>query len=77
MEAAGTGTCCRFCSDDVPGYGEDRRQSTPITRSDKKEHDGKPHQHVPGRSYKSRGSTFIGGRLQHQKPQGVEGAATQ
>ena len=38
-----TWTCCRLCSDDVPGYGEDGSQSTPVTRSDKQEHDGKPH----------------------------------
>ena len=70
-------TCCRLCSDDVPGYGEDGSQSTPVTRSDEQEHDGKPHQHVPGRPYKSRGSTLIRGRLQHQESQGVERAVPQ
>ena len=75
LEAVGTWTCRRcLCSDDVPGYGEDGSQSTPITSSDKQEHDGKPHQHVPGRAYNSRGSTLIRGCLQHQEPQGVERA---
>lgn len=78
LEAVVTWTCCRFlCSDDVPGYGEDGSQSTPVTRSDKQEHDGKPRQHVPGRPYKSRGSALIRGCLQHQEPQGVERAVPQ
>jgi hypothetical protein len=29
--------------DDVPGYGEDRGQSTVVTRSYEQEHDGQPH----------------------------------
>ena len=75
LEAVGTWSCFRgVCSDDVPGYGEDGRQSTPVTRSDKQEHDGKPHQNVAVRADKSCGSTLIRGRLQHQEAQGVEGA---
>lgn len=58
----------------VPGYGEDGSQATPITRSYKQEHDGEPHQDVSVRADISRGPTLIRGSLQHQKAQSAERA---
>lgn len=59
---------------DVPGYGEDGSQATPITRSYKQKHDGEPDQDVSVRADISRGPALIRGSLQHQKAQGAERA---